>query len=94
MIHGNLMQLFLSSMQITWITLTVVILETILHPLWLYIFVYKLELGVTGCGIANCISQFTYFFFITLSPLRLKNINEAFFWPNKKDCFSKWGEFF
>ena len=64
-----------------------------LHPLWLWLFIIKLEMGVIGCGIANGCSYGIYFLFMTFQPLRMPELQESLFWPNMKDSFSKWGEF-
>jgi len=68
------------------------VVSTVLHPLWCWLFVTYLSLDTLGCGISMIISATIG---ATLSQLYIHYANplpEAYF-PMNSDCFEGWAEY-
>jgi Na+-driven multidrug efflux pump len=64
----------------------------ILHPLWCYLFIVKMNLSISGAGLANTL---TYIIFLTSNLIYtwcLPDIQQAVFMPDKR-TFEDLGQF-
>jgi MATE family multidrug resistance protein len=73
-------------------TIFVVLITSIMHPLWIYIFFNILEMGAFGNGLACSLTNFLNFLFMMIV---IKNwaVPDSLFFPNR-DAFVGWKEFF
>ena len=66
---------------------------TILHVLWCYLFVVRMQLAVIGLGMATSLTYLVMFLMITLYARCVSRISDALF-CFERDVFSGWGEYF
>lgn len=74
---------YLNMAKKSYITIIVLILSTSIHPLWCYLFIFKLNLGIEGAAISINISQFLTGISLVLYIIIKKPI------PNTIFCFNK-----
>jgi MATE family multidrug resistance protein len=70
-----------------------IIFSIALHPLWCYIFINVLDLGLVGGGISIIISQMLNAISVTFYINVIKPLPAAVFWYNKKS-FKGWWKYF
>jgi MATE family multidrug resistance protein len=92
LLYFNMDLRFLSIIGKSEINNKILIASTIFQFLLNYIFLIKLELGLFGLGLTNCILQIfcsggLYFYINYINPFPLANVGYT------KDCFSKWNEY-
>lgn len=54
------------------------------HPLWCYIFMSKMDLGVIGIGIAGIITDLSVLLYNIAYSYHLKELRKALFWPDMR----------
>jgi len=84
---------WLNCMKITWVPMLAQALGTLIHIGWCHLFTVKLEMGVTGLGIATAITYFTMLIIISINAYCITHIREAIFFPTV-ESFRDWGEYF
>ena len=62
------------------------------HPLWLWIFLYKMDLGIVGIGFAGVITDLSVLLYNIAYSYCLVEIREALFWPDRR-CFENLKEY-
>jgi multidrug resistance protein, MATE family len=72
--------------------MTAQMVGTILHALWCYIFVIKLNYGVAGAGIAMTTTYLVQYLVIIIYAYCLPQISQALSCPGKQS-FVGWGEY-
>lgn len=56
----------------------------VLHVLWCYLFVTKMELGIEGIGYASTLSNLTVYSSLVIYSSCIPELSEAVFFPDKK----------
>ena len=80
---------WLNCMQVTWVPMLAQAVGTLAHIGWCFLFTMKLDLGVTGLGIATAVTYFIMLVIITINGLCIKRIRPCIFFPTS-DSFRDW----
>ena len=90
----DLKKRFLNCMEISWVPMLAQMGATLLHFLWLYLFVIKWQLEVLGLGIATAATYLTMLVMVEIySHCFLPRIKVSLFCPGR-EVFENWGEYF
>jgi MATE family multidrug resistance protein len=73
-------------------TIFIVLVTSLLHPLWVYLFFNVLEMGAFGNGLACSVTNFLNFILMMI-VIKKWAVTDSFFFPNR-DAFVGWKEFF
>lgn len=87
---GDLQRKFLNSLGKTSVPFLVQLVGSSLHPLWSYLFVFKLNFGLQGIGIAGTITNSTNLVLLIYATTFFDDIKEAVFFPDERSFYGLW----
>lgn len=89
----DLMKRFLIQLQVSWVPMIAQVITTLLHILWCYIFVIKLDMQVLGAAYAMAVTCTLSFTSVTVFAYFVPRIRKALFAPTL-ESLNDWGEYF
>lgn len=90
-VMGNidLMTRFLNAMNVTYVPMIATVTTTILHPLWLYLFV---DFRIPGVALASAVTMSMQLIIVLhYAHWRLPHLKDAMIVPDKDDMVRGWG---
>jgi multidrug resistance protein, MATE family len=85
--QADLQRRFLNSMGITAIPLFTQVLSIALHGTWLYLFTQTYDYGITGIGMAGCLTNFIAWLLMVIYTQFITEIQESVFLPDSTSLY-------
>ena len=88
----DLSKRFLLQLQVAWAPMVAQLICTCLHVLWCYLFIVKLDMHVTGAGLAMALTCLLMYTSVTLISHQIARIKDALSLPTI-ESLEEWGEY-
>jgi MATE family multidrug resistance protein len=88
----DLTKRWLTQCQVAWVPLIAMIICTVMHVGWCWLYMVHYGLGMLGAGLANATSALIMWIIVTIISLTVSELKDALFWPDR-ESFSRWGEY-
>lgn len=88
----DLVRRFLTCCNIAFVPMVAVLVASVFHLFWLWLFIIEFELGIVGVPLSMLITEITQLTIIFLYTRCLPELQEAFFLPTR-DAFSGWSQY-
>ena len=88
----DLLKRFLTCCNYAFVPLVAMVVGSVLHMLWLWLFVTVFEMGVNGVPMAMVMTESLKLLIIFIYARSLPEMEDALFWPTM-DVFTGWGQY-